>query len=85
MAGAIAERLGYHVIPHPADWEKYGKAAGPIRNAEMIRRHPDLELVLAFHDNLAISRGTRDMVVLADKKGIPVEVINSKGQVWGVA
>jgi len=30
--------------------------------------------VLAFHDNLAESKGTKDMVTRAKKAGIPVEV-----------
>lgn len=54
--------------PHPADWDKYGKAAGPRRNQEMV----DLgaELCLAFP--LGESRGTRDCMRRAEAAGIPV-------------
>lgn len=57
----------------PADWEKHGKAAGPIRNSEMLERgKPDL--VIAF---LAPgSRGTADMVRQAKEAGVPVKIIN---------
>ena len=52
---------------YPADWDTHGKAAGPIRNQQMI----DLEtadLVLAFPGG----RGTEDMIRRAKKAGIPV-------------
>lgn len=51
----------------PAPWEKYGAAAGPIRNAYMLSQHrPDA--VLAFPGG----RGTEGMVALALKAGAPV-------------
>lgn len=57
----------------PADWNQYGKAAGPIRNQQMLDEgKPDL--VLAFHDDLAASKGTADMVRRAKKAGVPVYV-----------
>lgn len=37
-AGELAaQRIGYRVRRFPADWKKYGRAAGPFRNAEMAR------------------------------------------------
>ena len=59
------------VEPHPADWIKYGKAAGPIRNAEMASLGADL--CLAFWDGS--SNGTLDMITRAVKRGIPVRII----------
>jgi len=60
--------------PHPADWNRYGKRAGPIRNQEML--DSGLDLVLAFVNKpLAWSRGTNDMVTRAKKEGLPVYVI----------
>jgi hypothetical protein len=47
IARKEAEKLGFNVLKHPADWDKHGKAAGPIRNREMLDLNP--ELVLAFH------------------------------------
>lgn len=59
-----------HVIP--AVWE-FGHKAGPIRNREMLAMEPDL--VIAFHANYATSKGTRDCVEEAKRRGIPVEMI----------
>jgi len=73
LARHAAEYLGLKVIEFPADWKKHGRAAGPIRNREMLDQKPDL--VVAFHSNLAASKGTADTVREAKKRGIPVEVV----------
>jgi hypothetical protein len=60
---------------YPADWDRYRKAAGPIRNKQMLYEgKPDA--VWAFHDHLANSKGTKDMVTRAKKAGIPVYVVS---------
>jgi hypothetical protein len=60
----------YNDIPvkkFPADWKKHGKAAGPIRNAQMLKEFgPDV--VVAFPG----SRGTGDMVQRAKAAGVKV-------------
>lgn len=78
--GAIYGNLIQPVVhhSHPADWNKYGKVAGPIRNSEMLKLHPDIDLVLAFHDDLSESKGTRDMVHKAQKAGIEVWVTSRR-------
>ena len=58
-----------------AEWTKFGKAAGPIRNRKMLDMEPDL--VIAFHNDLENSKGTKDTVDEAKKRGIPVEVIST--------
>ncbi len=75
-AGFIsAGRLGMASVRFPANWNKYGLAAGPIRNQQMLDEgKPDL--VFAFHDDIEHSKGTGDMVRRARKAGIPVEVIS---------
>lgn len=70
LAGFIAKELGFKVIEVPAQWTKFGRAAGPIRNQEMLDMEP--ELVLAFHENLEESKGTKDMVTRSKKKGVKV-------------
>ena len=56
---------------HPADWERHGKAAGPIRNQEMVDLGADI--CIAFPHG--VSRGTWDCVRRAEKAGIRVHVI----------
>ena len=47
LAGRAAVRLGIPVEVYPADWDKYGRSAGFVRNQEMLTvGRPDL--VLAF-------------------------------------
>lgn len=70
----VAEKHGYTVIPVPAEWSKYGNAAGPIRNQNMIDKYKP-NLVIAFHNNLESSKGTKDMVKRAEKAGIPVKLV----------
>jgi len=70
IAGRIAKELGYDVVPYPADWKQYGKAAGPIRNQRMVDTSPNV--VFAFHPNLDRSKGTKDCIYRARKAGLPV-------------
>lgn len=59
---------------YPADWETHGKPAGPIRNRQMLGvGKPDI--VVAFHDDLDNSKGTKDMVDIAKAAKVPVYVI----------
>ena len=59
------------VLAFPADWDKYHKAAGHIRNQQMLTEGKPT-LVLAFHHDLARSKGTKDMVRRALKAGLAV-------------
>lgn len=54
----------------PADWEKYGKAAGPIRNADMAA-YADAGIALWDGE----SRGTLNMIDQMHKLGKQVVVI----------
>jgi hypothetical protein len=75
LAKAVATEMGIPVEPYPADWDRYGKAAGPIRNRQMLK-HAKPDAVLAFHRNIARSRGTLDMVNCAIRMGIPTFLWN---------
>lgn len=68
IAEALAEEWGWPVERHPADWARHGKAAGPLRNREMVERGADV--CLAFP--LGVSRGTRGCMALAKAAGIEV-------------
>lgn len=60
-------------VPHeefPADWKRYGRAAGPLRNGDMLcRGRPDL--VVAFPGGA----GTAGMVALSRKAHVAVSEI----------
>lgn len=59
------------VEPHPANWARYGKLAGHIRNQEMVDLGADL--VLAFFQPGAENRGTQNCVTAARLKGLKIE------------
>ena len=65
-----AQEHGLACDIHPADWDKHGKAAGPIRNAEMTEV---ADALIAFWDGQ--SRGTVNMISLAKSKGLSVAVV----------
>lgn len=74
ISGDVALELGYRLLEFPANWNKYGRAAGPIRNKQMLDEgKPDL--VLAFHTNIEKSKGTKNMIVQSKKRGIKVVLI----------
>lgn len=62
-----AHKHGVPDEPHPADWNKHGKAAGHIRNKEMVDTNPH-GAVFFFRGP---SRGTKNCFDHAVKAGIP--------------
>lgn len=75
MAEQWAAARGVAVRHFPAEWDKYGKAAGYRRNTQMLTTNPDL--VIAFTEDLAQSRGTSMMINLSRRAGIPVMVVSA--------
>lgn len=65
-----ARERGIEVESFPADWDKHGKSAGYIRNSDMADRGTHL---IAFWDGE--SKGTRNMIDTAKRKGLTVRVI----------
>jgi hypothetical protein len=56
LAREFGEHKGIPVRTFPADWERHGRAAGPIRNRQMLEEgKPDL--VVAFLDGRARRTG----------------------------
>jgi hypothetical protein len=56
---------------YPADWKKYGKSAGFMRNEQMA----DIaDAVIAFWNGE--SHGTKHMIDIAEEKGLNVKVVN---------
>jgi hypothetical protein len=87
LADRAAKELGFEVDPMPADWNKYRKAAGPIRNMEMVKKTPKPNICLAFGrlckgkngmpcqlvQGKHVSHGTRHCATAAEKAGIEVK------------
>jgi len=70
-----AKKLGYPVTENfAANWEIHGLAAGPIRNRQMLKECPDV--VVAFHDNIANSKGTKDMLKAAKEANVPTQIFS---------
>ncbi len=66
------EILGLEYIQFPADWSAYHKAAGVLRNQQMLEEgNPDLGLF--YHADLDKSRGTIDMITRAANAKVAVE------------
>lgn len=65
-----AASIGASVRTFPANWAKFGKAAGPIRNAEMAEY---ADALIAFWDGK--SDGTGDMIKKAKALGLKVKVV----------
>ena len=61
-----------HSLRFPAQWKKYGRSAGPVRNTQMLDEgKPDL--IIAFPGG----RGTENMVIQATGRGFEVRRIEA--------
>ena len=70
-AKRFAEWSGMSYVEFPANWDKHGKAAGPIRNLEMAKYADALLLIWDGE-----SKGSANMKMNMEKLGKPVyEVI----------
>lgn len=71
----FAKAYHYPLKIFPAEWDKYGKAAGPIRNEQMAKyaAESDRGMLIAFP--IGESRGTKNMIKLAKQYGLETCVI----------
>lgn len=60
----------FDVDKYPADWDKYGKKAGYMRNVEMAE---NADALIAFWDGK--SKGTKHMIDIATERNLPIRVI----------
>jgi hypothetical protein len=78
LAAEWAESRALPAEAHPADWDHLGRRAGVIRNSEMLASGVDL--VVAFHDDLRNSKGTRHMVTIARAAEVPVKLVTHQSE-----
>jgi hypothetical protein len=74
-AYAWAERCGIDRLCHDANWVKYGKLAGPIRNGQLLDLQRSIaQQYSAYRVVLALPGGpeTKDMCIQAEAAGVPV-------------
>lgn len=64
-----AKENGFNVERYPAEWDKYGAAAGPLRNAKMAEI---CDFVICFWDGK--STGTKSMIYNAKRIGKPIKI-----------
>jgi len=69
LGEAWALSFDIRVQKFPANWEKYGKGAGPRRNEEMAK---EAEALIAFWDGE--SKGTRDIISRALKHNLYIKI-----------
>ena len=64
---------GYKIERYPAQWQKYGNRAGPIRNKEMAKK---ADYIICFWDGE--SSGTKSMITFAKEfdKEIRIKIIS---------
>jgi O-acetyl-ADP-ribose deacetylase (regulator of RNase III) len=84
-----ARQHGVPVEVFRARWDamaaegKPRQAAGPLRNLAMLDalgQAPGARLVVAFHDDLGRSRGTRHLMRAARARGYPVSLVSGTGR-----
>ena len=79
LSTQAAIEFGIPYREYPADWNKHGPAAGPIRNVEMYDKE-DPDIVLAFFHN-EYSKGTRHCVLEGKRRNKKVHIFGlSKAQ-----
>lgn len=74
MAGHAAVAADVEVRVFPANWKEFGKAAGFIRNKQMVEEFkPDIVVACSEYP---VTTGTQHTVNLAVKAGLPVYLLS---------
>lgn len=94
IASDLALKYKLPLLVFTAQWDIYGRAAGPIRNKQMLTAAISPEQgkvynnavggppthIVAFHNDIASSKGTTNMLMQGKKANIHCELRTSTGQ-----
>lgn len=70
----FAHNNGLICVRFPANWNLYGKKAGPLRNEEMAKYASEAcGILMAFWDGK--SRGTKNMIDTAKKYSLEIHIV----------
>lgn len=69
LAEISAQENGIDIEIHPAQWEKFGRKAGPLRNKQMVEKS---DYVICFWDGN--SRGTKSTINYARQHNKPLKI-----------
>ena len=96
--GRAAQQLGWSALVMPAQWERHGRAAGPIRNRELLQQaiakavaHTSpgslaSVLVVAFPGGPGTASLVREARRMASHSPVPISVaeVSSSAGLWAV-
>mgnify|MGYP003116926381 CR=1 FL=1 len=71
MGEQYARSRSFRIDRYPADWNRFGRRAGYIRNVEMAS---NADALVALWDGS--SRGTKHMVDIAGQHGLPTRIVS---------
>lgn len=71
LAWKYALEHGIEIIEYEANWNKYGRSAGPIRNKLIVE---NVDLLIAFVSSDSV--GTLNTIEMAQKLKIPIYIKN---------
>lgn len=75
IAKKFAQEHGLKYVEMKAEWSKYGRSAGPRRNAKMA---DEGDVLIAFRYQNIPSKGTENMIKTAMEKGLEIHIIPIK-------
>ena len=78
---AESRYIGDRVLRFPADWNQFGRSAGPIRNKQMLMEGKPT-LVIAFSEDLPNSRGTKNMLLQSHRAKVQTFTPWDEPEVW---
>jgi hypothetical protein len=96
--GAAAQQLGWSSLVMPAHWQRHGRAAGPIRNRELLEQavaravahsSPSCQvsvLVVAFPGGAGTASLVREARRMASRSPVPIAVVevSPSAGLWAV-